>query len=66
MIGDSQTRRAQIVHGPAAGVLFRHRSRLPPESAQISPALIEAARRDGAVAFYTAMEIPVAESLQDI
>src|SRR5580704_206738 len=34
-----------------------------PEPTPVSPALIEAARKEGTVAFYTAMEIPVAESL---
>ena len=49
---------------PAAGVLFpAPLAAAAPESTPISPALIEAARRDGAVAFYTAMEIPVAETL---
>ncbi len=33
------------------------------EATRITPALIEAARREGTVAFYTAMEIPVAESV---
>jgi iron(III) transport system substrate-binding protein len=34
-----------------------------PESTPISPAMIQAARREGTVTFYTAMEIPVAEKL---
>ena len=34
-----------------------------PEPSAVSPALIQAARKEGAVAFYTAMDIPVAESL---
>jgi iron(III) transport system substrate-binding protein len=34
-----------------------------PEPTAVSPALIEAARREDTVAFYTAMEIPLAESL---
>jgi iron(III) transport system substrate-binding protein len=33
----------------------------PPEPGQITPALIEAARREGKVSFYTALELPVAE-----
>ena len=34
-----------------------------PEPTAVSPAMIEAARKEGMVAFYTAMEIPVAENL---
>jgi len=34
-----------------------------PEAAPVSPAMIQAARKEGAVEFYTAMEIPLAESL---
>jgi iron(III) transport system substrate-binding protein len=33
------------------------------EPTPVSPTLIQAARKEGAVAFYTAMEIPVAENL---
>jgi iron(III) transport system substrate-binding protein len=35
----------------------------PPEPTPVSPAMIQAAQREGIVAFYTAMEIPVAEKL---
>jgi iron(III) transport system substrate-binding protein len=34
-----------------------------PDPSEVSPALIEAARKEDVVAFYTAMEIPVAETL---
>jgi iron(III) transport system substrate-binding protein len=34
-----------------------------PEPTAVNPALIQAARKEGIVAFYTAMEIPVAENL---
>src|SRR5262249_42528414 len=33
----------------------------PPEAAAVTPALMEAARREGKVSFYTAMDILVAE-----
>ena len=32
-----------------------------PEPAAITPALVEAAKKEGKLAFYTAMDIPVAE-----
>jgi iron(III) transport system substrate-binding protein len=35
-----------------------------PDPTAVSPALIEAARKEDAVAFYTAMELPVAETLR--
>ena len=34
-----------------------------PEPSAITPALVEAARREGKLAFYTAMDLPVAEKL---
>ena len=37
-----------------------------PESIPVSPALIDAARKEAAVAFYTAMELPVAETLAKV
>jgi iron(III) transport system substrate-binding protein len=33
----------------------------PPEAAAITPALVEAAKKEGKLAFYTAMDLPVAE-----
>src|SRR6476661_8039476 len=35
----------------------------PPEPAIINPTLIEAAQKEGKLAFYTAMDLPVAEKL---
>jgi len=34
-----------------------------PEPTPVTPALVEAARREGKIAFYTAMDLPVAEKL---
>src|SRR6267142_922578 len=45
----------------AAGAVFAQPARAAPESNAITPALIEAARREGKVSFYTALELPVAE-----
>ena len=50
--------------GFAAGAIFAEplRAAAPPPSA-ITPALIEAARKEGKVSFYTALELPPAEKL---
>ena len=46
----------------AAGVLFAEPLRAaPPPSASVTPALIEAARKEGKVSFYSALELNVAE-----
>jgi len=46
----------------AAATVFAAPARaVAPEPSQITPALIEAARREGKVSFYTALELPVAE-----
>jgi iron(III) transport system substrate-binding protein len=46
----------------AAGTLWAQPLRAaPPELTAITPALIEAARREGKVSFYSALELPVAE-----
>jgi iron(III) transport system substrate-binding protein len=46
----------------AAGTLFAQPLRAAaPEPSAITPALIEAAKREGKVSFYTALELPVAE-----
>src|ERR1700694_3937317 len=46
----------------AAGAVWAQPLRAAaPEPSQITPALIEAARREGKVSFYTALELPVAE-----
>jgi len=48
----------------AAGTVFpKVLKAAAPMPTPVGPALIEAARREGAIAFYTAMEIPVAEGL---
>jgi iron(III) transport system substrate-binding protein len=48
----------------AAGAVFPEPlSAAAPEPTAVSPAMIQAARKEGTVAFYTAMEIPVAEKL---
>ena len=48
----------------AAGAVFPEPLKAAaPEPTVVSPALIAAARKEGALAFYTAMDIPVAESL---
>jgi iron(III) transport system substrate-binding protein len=46
----------------AAGVLFARAARAaPPEAATVTPALIEAARKEGKLSFYTATELQIAE-----
>ena len=48
----------------AAGAVFAEPlAAAAPEPTPLSPALIQAARKEGTLAFYTAMEIPVAEGL---
>jgi iron(III) transport system substrate-binding protein len=48
----------------AAGAIFAEPLKAaPPEPTAVSPAMINAAQKEGVVAFYTAMEIPVAEDL---
>jgi iron(III) transport system substrate-binding protein len=48
----------------AAGTVFPEPLKAAaPEPTMVSPAIIEAAGKEGMVAFYTAMEIPVAENL---
>src|SRR5271165_1559729 len=48
----------------AAGAVFPEVLKAAaPEPTPVGPTLIQAARKEGTVAFYTAMEIPVAESL---
>ena len=50
--------------GAAVGTIFPAPLKAAaPEAAAVNPDLIAAARKEGAVAFYTAMEIPVAETL---
>jgi iron(III) transport system substrate-binding protein len=46
----------------AAGCVFAQPLRAaPPEPSAITPVLVEAARKEGKVSFYTALELPVAE-----
>jgi iron(III) transport system substrate-binding protein len=48
----------------AAGAVFPEPLKAaPPEPTLVSPAMIQAAQKEGMVAFYTAMEIPAAENL---
>src|SRR5438874_1894558 len=48
----------------AAGAVFAQPLRAAaPEAAAVTPALIEAARRESKVSFYTALELPTAERL---
>ena len=48
----------------AAGVLFAEPVRAaPPPPASVTPALIEAARKEGKVSYYSALELNVAERL---
>ncbi len=51
----------------AAGLVFAEplRAAAPPPTA-VTPALIEAARKEGKVAFYTALELPTAERLAKV
>src|SRR5262245_13771018 len=45
----------------AAGAVFAQPlAAAAPEPTPLSPALVQAARKEGALAFYTAMELPVA------
>ena len=48
----------------AAGAVFSEPlAAAAPEPTPLSPALIQAARKEGTLAFYTGMDIPVAEGL---
>jgi len=47
----------------AASVFAEPLAAAAPEPTPLSPALIQAARKEGTLAFYTAMDIPVAEEL---
>jgi len=50
--------------GAAVGTVFPAPLKAAaPEATAVNPALIEAARKERTVSFYTAMEIPVAETL---
>jgi hypothetical protein len=48
----------------AVGAVFPERLKSGvPEATAVNPAMIQAARKEGMIAFYTAMEIPIAEDL---
>jgi iron(III) transport system substrate-binding protein len=47
----------------AASAAFATRVAAAPAAQSVTPALIEAARKEGKLAFYTAMDLPVAEKL---
>src|SRR5438874_10826498 len=47
----------------AAGVLFAEPLRAAPPASAVTPALIEAARKEGKLSFYSALELNVAERL---
>src|SRR5262249_25209822 len=47
----------------AASVFAEPLAAAAPEPTPLSPTLIQAARKEGTLAFYTAMDIPVAEGL---
>src|SRR5262245_66029400 len=62
--------RRELLTAAAAGALASHAGKLtPPARAQarttaaepVTPALLDAAKKEGKVAFYTAMDLPVAE-----
>jgi iron(III) transport system substrate-binding protein len=56
--------RRRILHGSSAlamAAFARPLAAAAPELAGVTPALVAAARREGRVAFYTAMDLPVAE-----
>jgi iron(III) transport system substrate-binding protein len=65
MLSSTLTRRALLKSSAAAGAcLFARPLRAAaPEPAAVTPALIEAAKKEGKVVFYTAMDLPVAEKL---
>ncbi len=57
-------RASALALGAAGGTVFAAPSRAAlPEPSAVTPALIEAARKEGKCAFYTAMDLPVAERL---
>src|SRR3981081_4318285 len=53
--------KASVAFG--VGVLATPLKAAPPEPSAITPALVDAARKEGKLAFYTAMDLPVAEKL---
>jgi iron(III) transport system substrate-binding protein len=64
MTGKMLSRRTMLKASAAALCVFAEPLRAAaPEPSAITPALIEAAKKEGKVAFYTAMDLPVAEKL---
>jgi iron(III) transport system substrate-binding protein len=57
------TRRNLLKGSAAAGVFASAAKAAAPEATAVTPALIEAARREGKVVWYAAMDLPVAEKL---
>jgi len=55
------TRRALLRSSALATAAFATRVAAAPPAEAVTPALIEAARKEGKLAFYTAMDLPVAE-----
>jgi len=55
------TRRGFVAGAAAIGAFARPARAAAPEPSAVTPALVEAARREGKVSFYTAMDILVAE-----
>jgi iron(III) transport system substrate-binding protein len=55
------TRRALLRSSALASAAFATRVAAAPPAESVTPALIEAARKEGKLAFYTAMDLPVAE-----
>ena len=66
MTGKTFSRRHLLKTSAAAGfTVFAAPLRAQaPAPAAITPALVEAAKKEGKVAFYTAMDLPVAEKLR--
>jgi len=57
------TRRNLLKGSAAAGVFASVAKAAAPETTAVTPALIDAARREGKVVWYAAMDLPVAEKL---
>jgi len=55
------TRRTFLRSSALAGAAFATRVAAAPPAESVTPALVEAARKEGKLAFYTAMDLPVAE-----
>ena len=63
---DQKWSRRQVLQASTmltAGLVFAEPLRAAPSPSEVTPALIEAAGREGKVSFYTALELNVAERL---